>query len=216
MAASSFKEIRKLTEDKLKLFLVLLQKFINERNPREKQMIIVVGILGIIFVDYWLLINPVVKVFTNDLSGATVLENDLRSLQDDQKNQKLIESNWNKAKEKLVESEKRFIASDEIPAFLENISKLAPQSGVRLISMQPPTEGPKKETAKETANNPYTPILIRLNAVGGTHEFGKFLSLLETNPTFIKVTDIRISPNPEDERKHILELSIEVYRKEAR
>ncbi len=54
-----------------------------------------------------------------------------------------------------------------------------------------------------------------MSAVGGTHEFGKFLSSLENNPTFIRVMDIKISANSADDHRHVLELDIEVYRKEA-
>lgn len=213
MAASSLNQFSKLIEDKTKLGLVLLQKFINERNPREKQMIAVFGILFIIFLDYWLLIRPVVGILTRDFSQSDTLQKELRGLKDDQKNKKFIEKNWVQAKEKLEAFEKRFVTPDEMPAFLENISKLAQDSGVKVISLQP-QENLKKEGKKEVPS-PYTGMPIRMSAVGGAHEFGKFLSWLETNSTFIRVTDVRISPNSMDERKHILELSIEVYRKEA-
>lgn len=213
MASFSIQEIRKVTEDKIKLALVLLQKFINERNPREKQMIIIFGILGIIFFDYWLFINPVVKVFTKNLSQSGALESELRGLKDDQKNKQRIEQNWNQTEEKLEQSEKRFIPPNEMPAFLENISKLALDSGVKVMSLQP-FEKPGKGNAKESSS-PYSGMSIKISAIGGTHEFGKFLSLLETNPTFIKVIALRISHNTMDDRKHTLELSIEVYRKEA-
>ena len=137
MVAASIKEVSKIVEDKTKLALVLLQKFINERNPREKQLIIVVGILGIIFLDYWLLINPVVKIFTNNYSQFATLQSELQGLRDDQKNKKVIEKNWNQIKEKLAQTEKCFVAADEMPAFLENISKLAQNSGVKVLSLQP-------------------------------------------------------------------------------
>ena len=212
MAAASFKEFSKLIADKIKLGLVLLQKFINERNPREKQMIIVLSILGIIFLDYWFLINPVVKIFTNNYSQFKMLQNKFQELSNDQKNKKVIEKNWNQIKEKLGQTEKCFVAPDEMPAFLENISKLAQNSGVKVLSLQP-LENLEKSNKKDV--NPYTGLLIKMSAVGGTHEFGKFLFWLETNPTFIKVTDPRISANSVDDRKHLLELTIEVYRKET-
>lgn len=213
MAATSLKETGKIVEDKTKLFLVLLQKFINERNPREKQLIIVLGILGIIFLDYWLLINPVVKIFMNNHSQFETLQSELQGLRDDQKNKAVIEKNWNQMKEKLGQTEKCFVAPDEMPAFLENISKLAQNSGVKVLSLQP-LENLQKNNKKD-AMNPYTGMSIKMSAVGGTHELGKFLFWLETNLTFIKVTDLRVSANSVDDRKHLLELTIEVYRKEA-
>src|SRR5690349_11904608 len=123
MAPSSFKETSKTIEDKLKLWVALLNKFIAERNPREKQMIIVLGLIAIIFLDYWLLINPVIKTYTRVSTESAPLDMELKGLKDDRKNQKFIEKNWNQAKENLEASEKRFVAPNEMPAFLENLSK---------------------------------------------------------------------------------------------
>ena len=207
------KEISKAIEDKLKLWVALLNKFINERNPREKQMIIALGLIGIVFFDYWVLINPVIKAYIRIGSQSAPLETELKGLSDDWKNRKFIEKNWNQAKLNLENSERRFIAPNETPTFLENLSKLALDSGVKVTSLQP-LESPNKNT-KKAPIDPYTGVAIRISAIGGTHEFGKFLSWLENNSTFIKVTDIKISPNSMDDHRHILDLEIGVYRKEA-
>ena len=135
MAVKSIKEFSKLVEDKTKLGMVLLQKFINARNPREKQMIIIFGILVIIFLDYWLLIRPVIKIFTQNFSQAETVELELRGLKEDKKNEMSIEKNWIATKQKLEDSESRFITPNEMPTFLENISKLALDSGVKGISL---------------------------------------------------------------------------------
>ena len=213
MAAASNQEIKKTVGDKIKLWLILWNRFITERNPREKQMIIALGLSGIIFLDYWILIDPVVKTYLQVNSKSAPLEAELKDLKDAQKNRKLIEKNWNQAKTNLEMSEKRFIGVNEMPTFLENLSKLALDSGVKVISLQP-LELPKKNT-KKASIDPYTGVPIRMSAIAGTHEFGRFLSSLENNTPFIKVTDIKISSNPPDDRRHRLELDIEVYRKGA-
>ena len=213
VAESSLKGIRKQIQDGTKLAVVLLNKFLNERNPREKQMIIILGILGIIFLDYWLLIQPVIKTLTQTFSQTPSVEGECKDLKDDQKNKKFIEKNWSQAKSNLEDAEKRFIAANEMPAFLENISQLAKNSGVKVVSIQPLENQVKKE--KKDPLNPYAGAPIKMTASAGTHEFGKFLASLETNPTFIRVKDIKISPNTSDDRKHGLDLVIEVYRKEA-
>ncbi len=211
--AASFKDFSKSIEDKLKLWLALLNKFINERNPREKQLIIALGLIGIIFFDYWILINPVIKTYMHINTESEPLEAEYKMLHNDQKNKKFIEKNWNQAKSNLEISEKRFIAPNEMPTFLENLSKLAFDSGVKVISLEP-IEKPQK-SSKKAAAELYASVPIRMSAIGGTHEFGKFLSLLENNPTFIKVTDMKISHNTSEDRKHNFELDIEVYRKEG-
>ncbi len=211
--ATPLKEISKTIEDKSKLWVAWLTKFINERNPREKQMIIVLGLSGMLLLDYWILIHPVIKTYRQIFSQTAPLEAELAGLRDDQKNKKFIAKNWNQAKANLEVSEKRFIGPNEMPAFLENLSKLAFDSGVKVMSLQP-LEKPNKNSKKERVN-PYSSIPIRMSATGGTHEFGKFLSWLEHNPTFIRVKDIKIASNSVDDHRHMLELEIEVYRIEA-
>ncbi|OIO37972.1 MAG: hypothetical protein AUJ71_04165 [Candidatus Omnitrophica bacterium CG1_02_49_16] len=219
MAGDSTKDIKKAAADKLKLWIVLLNRSITERNPREKQLIIVLGLIGIAFFDYWILINPVVKTYVRVSSQYVPLETELKGLRADRKNQKLIEKKWNEAKADLENAEKCFIALDEMPSFLENISKLAQDSGVQVTALQPleRTEKAGNSKKKGTLNSsPYPAVLIRLNASGGTHEIGKFLSCLENSATCIKIKDVKISAHAMDDHRHGLELEVAVYRLEAR
>ncbi|OIO37942.1 MAG: hypothetical protein AUJ72_03495 [Candidatus Omnitrophica bacterium CG1_02_46_14] len=213
--ADPLKNISKVVEDKLKLWLALVNKFISERNPREKQMVIALGLIGALFFDYWILIHPVVKTYLRVAAESAPLETEYKNLKDDQKNEKFIKKNWEQAKLDLELLERRFIAPNETPAFLENISKLALNSGVKVMSLQPLDNPNKNSKKKEQTGSPYTPILIRMSAIGGTHEFGKFLSALENNQTFIRVMTMKMSPNSADDRRHSLDLDIEVYRREA-
>ena len=50
--------------------------------------------------------------------------------------------------------------------------------------------------------------------MAGTHEFGAFLARLENGNTLFKVKDLKISSNPLNERKQLIELSMEAFKKD--
>lgn len=180
--------------------------FLNTRSPSERQMLIVFGILIVVALDYLLLVQPIVGVFTKNSPQLANLRAEIGARQDDRNNRRLIETKTTEALAELELKRKRFIAADELPAFLESLSKLASDSGLKILMLTP------SAVAAEEGQHPYVRTPLRIDAQAGTHELGKFLSRLETHEIFFKVTGIRISDNPNDTRRHSVELTIDVYR----
>jgi len=106
----------------------------------------------------------------------------------------------------LTEKEKMFVAPGEIPSLFENLSKLAQNSGLKIISLKP-------ANSPEGDSGNYQRIPIRISALAGTHELGKFLAELEGGGTFFRVTDLKIVANTSDIRRHSIDLSLEACRK---
>ncbi len=183
--------------------------FLNSRNPREKQMILVMGLCGILAVDYLILIRPITSFFSQGMSKSSMIAQEVKDLETDQKNKALITKALQDAKERLAKTESRFVTSGELPVLLENLSKLASESGVRISSLQP------MEAAPEESAKRYALVPIRVQALAGTHELGGFLSRLESDAIFFHVANLKISENPAHNRKHLVELQIAVYRKGA-
>jgi Tfp pilus assembly protein PilO len=204
--------VRKELKEKARFAMEYAKKFLRERNPREKQMVMALLLSVFIFCDYWLLIHPVANVFQHHLSDAPALSFEIQSLKEDQRNQAVIQTAYERAKERLEAAEKRFVLLHETSLFLENLSKLALDSGVKIITMRP-LENPVKSKTK--SKDPYTPLSVSISALGGTHEIGKYLTRLETYETFVKVTDMKIMPNAQDVKKQLLELELTAYRKEG-
>ena len=85
-----------------------------------------------------------------------------QTLRDDKKNAALIGKNWKGLKSRLAEAEKRFIAPSEIPSLLEQLSVMARDSGVRLISLKP-------VAAEDTGYYSRVPIRIQALEIGRAH-----------------------------------------------
>lgn len=181
--------------------------FFNGRNTREKVMILVLAACSVVFLDYWALIHPVVTVFGDTLPNVAALESEVHSYRSDRTNQDKIKHEWTQAKERMAETEKSFVAPDGLSALLENLSKLAQESGVKILTLN--TGEP--EEAGQTRR--YARVPIRLSAVAGTHNLGEFLTRLESGQTFFKVVDLKIKAQPSDAKRHWVEMTLQVYRR---
>jgi Tfp pilus assembly protein PilO len=190
-----------------KLGLDFIANFLNSRTLREKQLIIGFVVVFLFCVDYFLLIQPVIGIFSEVSPKVSPVKEELKALRDDQKNKDSITRKWENAKKELDEKERYFISPDETPALLENLSKEAQKSGVKITSLEP-------FNVKAGSKAAYTPLPIQVKANAGTHELGAFLARLENGQTFFKIADLRITANPLNERKHAVEMNMEVYKKD--
>ena len=189
--------------------LDFVANFLNSRNPREKKMILIFGFTFIFVLDYMFWLSPVFRVFGEITPRIQPLQQELSTLKEDQQNKDAIQKKWLAAKKDIEEKNRQFIGPNETPALLENLSRQAQKSGAKITSLEP-FEGGKSSESK----GGYSPLPIQVKASAGTHEFGAFLSYLESGPTFFKVKDLKISNNPLNERKHNIELSMEAYKRE--
>jgi Tfp pilus assembly protein PilO len=181
--------------------------FLNSRNTREKYMLIAFIGVFIFTLDYFVWLSPVIRMFGEAAPKIAPLREELKALRDDEKNKDAIRQKWQDAQKELSEKDRQFISPDETPALLENLSKLAQKAGVRLTALEP-SDAPK------TKKGLYAPFPIQVKATASTHELGTFLSNLESGTTFFRIKDLRIANNPLNERKHVVEMAMEAYRRE--
>lgn len=181
---------------------------LNRRTEREKQLIFGFLIVLVLVLDYALLLQPALKTFSEAFPKIGPLKQEVKDLVEDAKSKDEIRRRWEQAKRLLAQRGSTFIAPDETPALLENLSQQAQHSGVKIVSLQP------SDNLKAGGRSSYAPLPISIKAIAGTHEIGSFLSNLETGATFFRVKELKISPNPADEKKHVVELSMETYKRE--
>lgn len=182
-------------------------KFYTVRQDREKKMIVVMGLCAALFVDYWLLINPVIGTFSKTLPELQSKRAELDELKQDKINETELMRQWDELDARAAEQESRFVSPNEIPALLENLSKMAQGSGLKILSVTP---GKQERTR---AMEPYSRVSVHISALAGGHELGKFLSLLESNHVFFRVAGLKVSPNPPEAKRQKIDLEVQVYRK---
>lgn len=184
--------------------------FWNTRSTREKNMILVLLFLAILFVDYSLFIRPVQGFYATTMPKLAEVKRELKTLKEDRKNKEAIQSGWEKAKASLAEQEKKFIDWDEISFLIQRLSEMAASSGIKVVGIQP-----SDIQHSAGAKGGYVAISVELSAFSGTHELGRFLEKIETGGLFLKVVQIEIRENPADYRRHSVRLKIQSFRKSA-
>lgn len=182
-------------------------KFYTVREEREKKMMLVLGVAFFLFADYWVLISPVVTAFTKKMPEIAESRRVLDGLKDDIKNEKTLRENADSIIERAKSSEAKFIAPAEVPKLLEDLSRMARDSGVKILSVEP------REVVHTRAMEPYGRIPIRISAMAGFHDLGRFVASLENARTYFKVANLKIGINDSDPKRQMVELELQAYRK---
>ena len=173
-------------------------------------MILALGLTAAVFLDVSIWIAPVGRLLFTAVPQLREAKKEFQQLKEDQKNKELIQKNWEQAQVELADQEKHFVLPSEIPVLLENLSKLAQDSGVKIVSLKPLEEA---NPVPRAGRGSYGRISVQISAIAGTHALGKFLSKLEGAATFVRVTDLRIVSNPADLKQHTVNLQIEAFQK---
>ena len=185
----------------------LAANFLNSRSVREKQLIFGFVIALGLGADLALFVQPVAGILFEFAPKLPPLRQELRELKQDTKSKDAIKKEWEDSRLALQQQQTSFISVDGAPALLEDLSKEAQRSGVKLTALKP------SENA-EGGKSLYSRLPIEIKAMAGAHELGQFLSNLETGKTFFRVKDLRVTMNPQNERKHLVQLSLETYKKD--
>ena len=82
---------------------------------------------------------------------------------------------------KIKSYEKYFVNTEDGSWLIENVNRLAKASGVALVSMTPQQAEAGEDIGK---------FVLRLEARCGFHELGKFVSGIESEARFIKISEV--------------------------
>lgn len=108
----------------------------------------------------------------------------------------------------------RLPSEDELPSVIERLSGLASQTGVRILSISPQRSdqhASAREASAPSATAPYKAIAIEIDALSGFHQFGMFLSQVESGDQPVEVKQLRIAQSARELRRHDIRLLLLAY-----
>lgn len=178
-------------------------------DPKDKQRLFVLftifGIAGLIL--YWsLLLKPQSsKFFTKNKEFCTVRD---RVKKEDMliSNEENIKRQYENLKKQAEYLGKRLPGQDQISSLLEDFSRIAESSGVKILSIKP-----LEEIAGKGPGIMYSELPIIIEARAGYHQCGDFVNNLENMDRFIKITDIEVKSNERDMRHHDMKMRLVTY-----
>jgi Tfp pilus assembly protein PilO len=184
-------------------------------DQNEKQKIyVLIAIFGIagLMLYYNLLLKPQFKGFMTKNKEFRVMRDRVKSEEIMIANEDAIKRQYTNLSKQAGYLEKRLPDQNQVSSFLEDFSKVAESSGVKILRIKP-LETPVAAAAskQKVANNSYAEFPILIEARAGYHQLGVFVDKVENMDRFIKVTDIDISGIDKDPRYHDIKMRIITY-----
>lgn len=113
----------------------------------------------------------------------------------------------------------------DIPAIFQEISRIASESKIKILRMEPVKEskentptaimpsmpGMPQQQQPRIGSTIYTEVPIKIEASGNYHDLGMFINNLENASNFMKVNELEIDASSENIYRHRINLIIVAY-----
>ncbi|MCG2711542.1 MAG: type 4a pilus biogenesis protein PilO [Candidatus Omnitrophica bacterium] len=161
---------------------------------------IAMGVSAVILV---LLIVPQSMNMAKVLGETNEKKKILNDLDQGIKNYTALELEYESLDNAYKEFIRRLPLQREFPIFLELLSKLARENGVKIIAMEP-----QKVVDDTTLFFVKIPVLI--DAYAGYHELGRFINEIESSQKFMKIDKIKMTMDTGLDKQHVF-LAVQTF-----
>lgn len=186
---------------------IKVQDLINKIDEKNRYYVLI-GILFFIFLlDYFLLMRPQLVTLTKINPEIKMLLQDIQKTQEDSQKLGSYQSEIKRLESALAETNSKVRSKNEVPVVLEQISRMANQSQIKIDQITPAHED--QSVLLEDNKRIYYALPILLEARSGYHDSGRFLNLLEQSNLFLNVTSFSIAAGKEDLRDHALKMNLQ-------
>jgi len=142
---------------------------------------------------------------------TNLVKSDIRVAKEDSKSANIFKNKLTVLKTEMAGLDKKTILQEEVPRALEAISKAADVSAVKILKIRPMTEikGAQK-IIKISATKEFSREKISISAIGGFHQLGRFIALLENSPAFYDIKKLEIRSDTQGHMQHSLTIILDV------
>ena len=183
--------------------------FKNFDFQKHSKLILGIGAVLIILLDYVLIMGPQIRWQKSLGPKIKKLKFEIEQTDRDIALISRLQKQYQSSKKNMDDIEKRVPQEEDIPLVLQDISKAANNSMIKIFQMRP-MKAEKEEILKTEAGRYYR-IPISIEAKGSYHLFGKFLCTLENSEIFMSINNLRISPSAKDYKRHNMDLTINTF-----
>ncbi len=180
-------------------------------DKTQKQKIILGAIVGLsLFIFYYsLILKPAFARLVTSYKEVVRLKKEITTKKALINNLPNLSKEFSNLKEKARFVEKSLPNEKEIPGLLEELSRIAEESNVKILKIRP------KEVLMSTIQNPqarpYIEQSISIEAKSGFHELGLFIEKLENLNRFVKIRELTIVGDRQDIKHHNIKLEVSTY-----
>ena len=178
---------------------------IQEKNP----YLIVCGIVFVVLVmDYFAVLQFQLGALTSLNPKTNTLFQEIKETRDNAARMPQYQREVKSLTEKIEKISRKVKPKGEMPLIIENISRIANKSGVKIDQIMP-DQSAEKQVLKNKQGTYYAmPILIE--ARSGYHPFGRFLNQLESEGVFMDIPEFSIMGNASEPMQHKIKLTLKI------
>jgi Tfp pilus assembly protein PilO len=177
----------------------------------KNQKLILYGIITLLIViaNYNFFLKPTLASLSQTGPKLARAKQQLLSDQGLVSNIPRYKSQIEQMREAMLSYKKGFSTKQEIAELLKDLSDMARDSDVKIVSIKPHAliDTPPLNIDQSA----YQKFPISIKAVCGYHQLGEFLNKLENDETFMRVSDIRISYDQKDPTQHLVYVLVNTY-----
>ncbi len=187
-----------------------LTNFISDKLTEKNRYYVLIGLLvGIFLIDYLFLMMPQVRMLLTLTPKTNNLLKDLKQAHEDIDNIKEHQAHLAGLQDKMKLYGAKILSREEIPSILENITKIASETTVKINQIMPIKES--QSLALTTDEGKYYSLSILLSGRGGYHNIGRFFNRLENDKIFMSIIDFDITSSNESQMQHAVNVTIKVF-----
>lgn len=186
-----------------------MAKTISEKQ--KKIILIALGAVTVLYIDFAYILKPQARNLQKLSFELRQAEASLNQYKKGASEIRALEISLDSLKAKYADPENKIFSESEVTTLLDDISKKALNSGLKIMQIRP--QGVLADWEKEiidSAGLRLLPLALRLEMSSSYHQLGRFLSALENNP-MISVAELKLHPDRAEFTKQKVELTLKIY-----
>lgn len=193
---------------------------ILSKAEKEKAVFFIIIAVLIIVALIQFVTRPAVRKLGNLNRQISQIRENLKKSESLIARKSQIENRLNSLQAKLEDFKLALPPRSDVPDILQNISRLAGESKVKILKIEPiklerksppPILPQVKQPVVQAPPSIYTEIPIIIEAKGGYHALGEFVNKIEGAKNLMSISDLEIESNTDDMYRHNIRLLIVVY-----
>lgn len=185
----------------------------DTEESKKKALVLFSGTLLCVFIIYFVLfLKPGIAALAGLIPKIRLRAGEIKMVRADLPFKDRLLGKRKDQQETLAKYEKKLSKEKELPMLLEDLSKMARNSRVKILGITPLDSAAraykKGEKKKEEV---YQEVPIRISAESGYHELGIFISKLERSERYLQVSDLKIRASRASPKRHSVEFVVYAY-----
>ncbi len=179
----------------------------------DRQRMVLISLLAslAVWVYYGYVLKPLVRAVAEVSQAGRMARGQLREIEQAFTQEPELHQQHRQLEQEVAHLREVIPTEEELPTVIERLTELGGQTGVKLQLIAPQRPLVSTNTKESSTGLLYTEIPIQLDALGGFHQFGAFLSLVEQGEHPMQLRSLRISENPKLLRRHVVKMILVAY-----